>query len=256
MPHVNRAKELSLGRLTWPEVDARLANGFDTVLVVLGATEQHGPHLTVATDGIIGETIAYRVAGELGGTLVAPLMPVGCSDEHQEFAGTISLRHETLAAFIVDVCKSLGRQGFRWIAVLSWHGGNDAALGLAETTLKEVASFHCWCQQQLEPGLAASRGAAEAVGIDPARAGAHAGHGETSLMLAISPDQVRTDRLEPGFTGDITDVWPVLTTEGLRPVTPTGILGDPRGASGNDGRVYLDSYVCELVNRLRSWRGG
>lgn len=245
--------ELSLDQLAWPEVEARLAQGFDTVLVNLGATEQHGPHLPLATDGIIGSSIVRRLAAELGGALIAPLMPIGCSDEHKDFAGTVSVRHETLAAVIVDVCQSLGRQGFRWIAVISWHGGNDRALGLAEETLIGTDTFHTWWPRELDSTLAAN--AARSLGVDPARAGAHAGHTETSLMLAISPPQVRLDRIVSGFVGDLADVWPILTTEGLRPVTPTGVLGDPRGASSTDGRAYLDAFVSDLTTRLRSWRG-
>jgi len=244
-----------LAQLTSPEVEARMAEGFDTALVVLGAIEQHGPHLPAATDSIIGEVVADRVAAELGGTLIAPIIPIGCSAEHREFAGTISLRQETLASLIEDVCRSLVEQGFRWIVVISWHGGNDRALALAREGLGGMIGSRIWCQPQLDAGLQVNASAARALGVDAARAGAHAGHAESSIMLAISPGQVRLDQLARGFVGDLSSVWHILTSQGLRPVTANGVLGDPNGASGRDGFNYLDAHVSDLTMKLRDWRG-
>src|ERR671933_938574 len=84
-----------LEELTWPEVRDALAAGYRTVLVPCGAVEQHGPHVAMVSDTLQAGAIARRVAEHLGEALVAPTIPVGCSDHHLAFPGTVSLRRDT-----------------------------------------------------------------------------------------------------------------------------------------------------------------
>ena len=95
-----------LAELTWPQVARALAEGATTVILPLGATEQHGPHLPLGTDTLRAEALAARLAERLP-ALVAPVLPVGCSDEHGGFAGLLSLEAETLAAVIVDCARRM-----------------------------------------------------------------------------------------------------------------------------------------------------
>ncbi|MGH2614736.1 MAG: creatininase family protein, partial [Thermomicrobiales bacterium] len=124
-------------RMTSPEVAAALAQGYATVIVVLGAQEQHGSHLPLATDSLWGEHLAGLLAARLGDALIAPVVPVGFSPEHMRFAGTISLRPETLIAVLEDYVASLEQHGFRRIVVLPSHGGNFAPLADALPRLRQ-----------------------------------------------------------------------------------------------------------------------
>jgi creatinine amidohydrolase len=219
----------------------------ETLLLPLGATEQHGPHLPLATDTLIACAVAERAARLLGGTAVAPPVSVGASSEHRDFPGTISLPHEVLAALVEQLCHGLRRRGFGRIAVFSAHGGNGRALALAADRLGDgvliLPDF------RMAPVLAAH-------GIDAGRAGAHAGLAETSAVLAIDAHLVRMNRAEAGYVGPLEDVWGALTTAGLRPVTANGVLGDPTGASPALGELCLDAWAAAVVETVARWRNG
>src|SRR5262249_33814686 len=107
---------------TWKELhDA----GVKTAVVAVGAIEQHGHHLPLGTDWIIGDHMARALAEALGEDVyVLPAMPFGTSREHMAMTGTITLRPTTLAAVLEDIVESLHHHGFQTIALLSTHGGN------------------------------------------------------------------------------------------------------------------------------------
>ena len=102
---------LELDKLTWPEVEAELKDGRDTVVVAFGATEQHGLHMPLATDALIGDELARAVADRID-AFVAPTVRVGCSSHHLDFPGTLSLEDETFHAIVRDLVSSLARGGF------------------------------------------------------------------------------------------------------------------------------------------------
>lgn len=133
-----------LAELTWPEVTEAVAAGATTVILPLGATEQHGPHLPLGTDTVRAVALAERLAERLP-VLVAPVLPVGCSDEHGGFAGLLSLAAETLAAVIADCAHRMAGWGVRRLVVLSAHGGNGRALALAAARLRrELPELALW----------------------------------------------------------------------------------------------------------------
>ncbi len=108
-----------LAEMTWAEVADAIAGGATTVILPLGATEQHGPHLPLGTDTFRAAALAERLAAALPDTLVAPTLPIGCSDEHTGFAGLLSLDHATLAAVIVDCAARMAGWGVRRLVLLS-----------------------------------------------------------------------------------------------------------------------------------------
>jgi creatinine amidohydrolase len=231
-------------------VQAALENGYDTAIIPLGATEQHGPHLPAGTDTFRAEALAARLAVALGRALIAPVIPIGCSEEHRGFAGTLSLRHETLAAILVDVGDSLARQGFRRLVFLSAHGGNGRALAMAVEELQRTKpEMVIWRSGSLAESVEMALTSSDHAGIDPAEAGIHAGERETSEMLALRPDLVDMARAEPGYTGDMAAVLPTLQTSGVRPVSHNGVLGDPRRASAERGAFYLELTLRTLGSR-------
>src|SRR3954453_11377685 len=130
---------LELDKLTWPEVQAELEAGRDTVVVAFGATEQHGPHMPLATDALIGDELARAVAERID-AFVAPTVRVGCSAHHMDFPGTLSLEDATFHAIVGDLVRSLARGRFRRVVLLPTHGGNFAPLATAVEQLGEIES--------------------------------------------------------------------------------------------------------------------
>lgn len=181
-----------------------------TVLVPLGSTEQHGHHLPVRVDTAIvtalAEGAAARAAVQIP-VVVTPTLPFGFAEHHILFGGTISLRAGTYADVLADIGTSLCRQGFRRIVFLNGHGGNDAAMRFVLDRLAcepfdglHIGGTSYW-------NLAADMLAE--VDLDAALVPGHAGHFETSAMLAVMPDLVRLG-LRPA---DSTPAMPIAAPE-------------------------------------------
>ena len=237
---------IRLEDLTWPDVAAALARGISTVIIPVGSTEQHGPHLPLATDSLHTVAMLEGVARRLP-ALLAPLLPVGCSDHHLAFPGTLSVTSETLGHLIRDCCRSLARHGFRNILIYSGHGGNAAPLASiipgVQRELPSMRIIGCTDWAIYEDTLleqAARRG------IDRTVAGGHSGELEASMMLAIRPELVRMERAVPGYLGDPGSTRPRIFAEGVQVVSSNGVLGDPRPAEAERGK----EYVAVMIDRL------
>ncbi len=202
----------------------------DLLLVPVGATEQHGPHLPLGTD----TTVALAVATRLGLPTTAPIA-FGASGEHEGVPGTISIGTETLAAVLVET----GRSACRWarrICFVNGHGGNVPALVTATTLLRYEGRDVAW----------------HACGVPGADA--HAGRHETSVMLALAPDDVALDRAEPGNTAPLRELMPALRAGSIREVSPNGVLGDPTGASVGEGAETVAVMAAALRDAVADWR--
>ena len=128
---------IELDKQTWPEVDAELRAGRDTVVIAFGATEQHGHHLPLATDALIGDHFARQLAERLD-AFVAPTVRVGCSSHHLAFPGTLSISEETFHSLVADLVGSLAGAGFGRIVLVPTHGGNFGPLAGAVEKLGPV----------------------------------------------------------------------------------------------------------------------
>jgi creatinine amidohydrolase len=214
----------------WTSADLR--HGQPSVLLIpLGATEQHGPHLPLQTDTVIATALADGVAARRSNVAVAPALPYGSSGEHAGFAGTLSLGQEAFEAAVVQLVRSA--ESFDSVILLSWHGGNAEPLARAVALLRaEGRRVTSW-----QPSLDA--------------ADAHAGRTETSLMLALAHELVGDDR-PVGATEDLADLMPELRAHGVRAVAPNGVLGDARGASKEEGWALLAELVDDLTARLET----
>ena len=226
---------MDLGGATWPQVEA--PGGRTLLAVPLGSLEQHGPHLPLNTDTRIAEAVAAGLSARRAGVAVAPPVAYGASGEHAAFPGTLLVGHEVLAGLLVELVRS-ARGAFAGVVLVNTHGGNAEALSLLQAR----------CAADGDDVLAWR---AATAGGD-----AHAGRTETSLMLAIDPGAVRLELAEAGCTEPLGTLLPRLRTEGVRPVSSNGVLGDPAGASADEGRALLDALVRDLTAAVASrWSG-
>jgi creatinine amidohydrolase len=243
-----------LEEMTWPEVEAAIEAGRTTVVVAVGAVEQHGPHLPLLVDAVRGDRLALDVARRLGDALVAPTIRVGCSEHHMGFPGTLSLRRTTLEAICLDYCVSLARHGFRKVCLVPSHGGNFGPLKDMLDDLNRAVAPGCEVRAytDLNGFLDVWTRAVEEAGELGARVGGHADIAESSEMLVIRPDLVREERAEEGYPGG-TD-GPLLDRifrDGFRTVTPNGVLGDARGMSEEIGTRCLEAVADVVAEALR-----
>ncbi len=230
---------IELSREPWPAVPAH-----PLVLVPLGSTEQHGPHLPFTTDTVIAAAVAAGLASRLegggrhGGVVVAPALVFGASGEHQSFAGTVSIGQEALRFVLIELVRSLSTWAGR-VVFVNGHGGNVSALGSAVAQM--VAEQHrvAWLSCSVPAAALAAAGL-------PAP-DAHAGRTETSLMLHLDPDAVRLPLPPAGATVPLSSLLPRLTAGGVVAVSPSGILGDPAGATAEEGARLLAAAVDEAV---------
>jgi creatinine amidohydrolase len=240
-----------LEELTWPELEDFVASGRRTLVVGLGATEQHGPHLPFATDTWIAEELVRRLCARLDDTIGAPVVPVGCSPEHLAFPGTLSLERETLARWLRDLLGSAARHGFETAFLFSAHGGNATPLReLLPALAADLAPLRVLSFADLASVAALQRSTSERLGVDPADAGHHAGELETSILLALRPASVRRERLAPGLRCERAD-GQELFYPSLRRHAPTGVVGDPRRADAARAEAYLDAWVDALAAAYR-----
>lgn len=217
MPH--------LGRQVWSEIQQG-----STLLIPLGATEQHGPHLPFDTDARIATTLAERAAAATGAT-VAPVLPYGSSGEHAGFPGTLSIGAEALRHVVIELVRS-ARLTYGRIVLVNGHGGNHGVVtGAAEQMRSEGHDVVVWWPSV--PG-----------------GDAHAGRTETSLMLAIAPETVRLERAEAGNVEPLADLMPTLRSDGVDAVSPNGVLGDPTDASAAEGDELLTELTGQLVRTI------
>lgn len=237
---------VELDKLTWPEVAAGIEAGRDTVVVAFGATEQHGHHLPLATDALLGDELARRVADELD-AFVAPTVRVGCSSHHLAFAGTLSLREETFAAIVADLVSSLAASGFRRAVLLPSHGGNFAPLAGAVAALPDDVGIELAALTDVSVLLTIAQLGAEAHGVPLGDGGLHAGEWETAMMLVIAPELVDMDRALPGYTGDPEQAIAGLFAAGVDSVSETGVIGDPSEASVTHGEAYWQRAVDAVI---------
>jgi creatinine amidohydrolase len=248
--HPDVKEKLALEDMTWQEIRETLDRGNDTVIIMVGSIEQHGPHLPIITDTLVAKDLAIRMARKLGNTVVAPTIRPGCSENHMSFPGTISLRPQVLYEILRDYCRCLGQHGFKKIILASSHGGNFAPLEtFAPQIVHELPQLQIIHYGDLRGFLEVWQALVTKLGIEPEKARGHAGIGETSEILSLRPEAVRTDLMEPGFTGSLKGMISKVLRDGINAITANGVLGDPTGANPEIGEALLEG----LANHLADW---
>jgi creatinine amidohydrolase len=238
-----------LDRLTWAEVKKEIHEGRSTVVVPFGSTEQHGRHLPLGTDAVLGDELGRGLAERLDAFL-APTVRLGCSAHHLSFPGTISLREETFQQIVVDVVASLSRHGFRRIVLLPTHGGNFKPLAQVFAELKPVENVRVLAFTDLEGFVEVAFESSRSAGVAPAQSGAHSGEWETFAMLALRPEQVKMDQAAEGFVGELSEIL-AKVFDGIQNLDENGVLGDPRPAAAAAGKKHLEDMVDFLYQWVR-----
>jgi creatinine amidohydrolase len=246
-------REVLLERMTSAEVATAIEHGSRTAVLPLAAIEQHGPHLPLSMDADHADALAVRIAHKLGTALVLPTVRVGFSPHHLGFPGTLSLRASTLEALCEDYGAHLADSGFTSLVIFSGHIGNYPVMRDFEARLcARLAPLTVIVYPGSEAILSAWRDAAASSGLGD-NVGGHADVAETSIMMVLHPDRVRSDRLAPGYASTPDDAFVAqLIDEGLKAFSPNGILGSPVGADAAIGEVCLELVTDLIVDYART----
>lgn len=233
--------------LTWPDAQ-RLLEQVDIALLLVGAIEQHGPHLPLDTDAFDADYLARRVAEACSPPrpLVMPPVAYGVSYHHQDFPGTLSIGNETLGRLVYEIGMSAAENGIRKLVILNGHGGNAPSLNLAAQRINRDAHiFVC-----VDTGETSD---VDIDGLVDTPNDVHAGEIETSTSLAVRPHLVRMDRAEkavPAFSSRYLDFssrrgvsWYAYT----RKISESGVMGDPTAADARKGERIWEIMIAHLV---------
>jgi creatinine amidohydrolase len=244
-------RERYLPAMTLRQIQGIPDKGRALVIVATGAIEQHGPHLPVAVDSLMGQAWLSMALARLPAKepcYVAPAITIGKSNEHTGFPGTLMVSKDTLRAKLLAVALQVHAWGFRKLAVINTHGGNTAVV---VTTLREIRG---------NPGLRAGLlRVDEDLGISAQEAafGMHAGEVETSWMLAAAPALVNPSlavREYPGRLEDPAQVRPELAPATFGWMTgdlsSSGVMGDATSATRGKGERWLESRAKALARAI------
>ena len=250
----------------WADLTAAEFRALDvtrTIAVLpVGAIEQHGPHLPLSVDRDIVEEIVARAAPRLGDlpVLFLPTMPIGKSNEHIAFPGTLTLSAETLMRAWMEIGASVARAGVRKLVIFNGHGGNTAAMDIVARDLRArhgMLTASCsWYGLFDSSDLFDKRELAH---------GIHAGEGETSVMLATRGHLVDMS-LARDFTSR-SEQWardhdylgagatPVKLGWLIQDLNPDGACGNAAGADAEKGERLLERGVEHFIAMLREIDG-
>lgn len=248
--------EIEWMKLTAPELNARAEAGA-LVIVPVASLEQHGPHLATGVDIVCATGVAQAVARKLAAAgrpvVVTPCVWTGLAEHHVAFGGTVTLDFAAFAAVLKGVVRSAMRAGFRRVMLLNGHGGNAEA----------VAVVGGECQNELGIAVAAGTywhlvGDAFAPILDRQSNVLHACEAETSLMMTLLPEAVRTDRLPeahgPHSTRPEGQPAAMIRRRSFIDISPTGVIGDARAASAAKGEALLETASTMIAEELASAR--
>jgi creatinine amidohydrolase len=220
--------------------------GATVAVLPVGSFEQHGDHLSLATDTIVACVVANQLA-RVDNVFLLPPITISCSHEHEGFEGTVSISSRTLIAIISDVQSSLARSGIKYLVLVNGHGGNYVLSNIAQeanVTERRVALF---------PGREDFRIARERAGMETTISeDMHGGEWETSILLHSHPDLVRSTYSQSDHDAP---QRPHLLITGLRAYAARGIIGRPSVASAAKGQAALDSLTSSFSDVLKVLTG-
>lgn len=236
---------IELARSTWPDVADHLRTHAGVAVLPFGALEQHGPHLPLSTDTLQADTVARRLAERLDAVLL-PAIAFGNTWGNEALPGTVSLGASTVTAVCADIAASLERGGFAALVVVNGDYGNRLPLHTAAEASAARGGLPMLVLDY--PGLTEI---GDRVKETPWAAPGlcHADEIETSMVLAIDPALVRTERLAPAYPELPPDFG--LRPMPLAPLSESGVFGDPRPATAAKGERIIEHVVDESERAVR-----
>lgn len=223
------------------------------VVLPIGSTEQHGPHLPVQTDTLLATEVAQRAAALCAPdlpVLVLPALWVSLAEHHMALPGTLTLDHATVLSFIRCIVRSLSRQGYKRIFLLNGHGGNVNALAAVVDQLTpeldvDLATATYW--------VAAAERFAEI--LEQQKTVMHACEAETSMLMHLRPDLIDGDAART-VDAPATGFFQIGGVHRWRPVSHwscSGVVGVPRLANPQKGAMLLDAAADSIALALRNF---
>ncbi|MDM7911781.1 MAG: creatininase family protein [Methanotrichaceae archaeon] len=225
-----------LEEMSWPEIEEGM-KATKTLILPVGATEEHGPHLPVFTDTIQAIEVA-RAAAQRRNVFLAPPVHYGVCRSTRGFPGTITVTHDGLRAFVHDLLVSFCDSGFEQVLVLTGHAGGQHMGALEEACQKAVE------ERDFRVSLVSLFDLIDTKAVETQRDG-HSGEIETSLMMVIREDLVKGKPagnfpLRPRF----------LVLKDVRHLMGNGIMGDPSKASLKKGKAFFEMAVQGVLKAL------
>ena len=235
------------------------------VLLPVGILEEHGPHLPINTDNIIAYDISKLVAEKLNDKIPTLVMPTVWAGYHgkelADIPGGIRVMPETLFHYVYDICESLIRNGFKKIAMVNGHGQNPAILELVTRKIADEFGVNMMVTYPLK--MIGSKEGLKIKRSPEGGAGGHAGEEETALILALrreladmslAPQGDRCMHRTKFFSGDMFPEHETMSfgyfstwaAQGSR----SGVLGEPKYATEEEGRRFLELIVGNYVELL------
>ena len=215
-----------------------IKRGNKRIIIPLGSTEQHGPHLPVSTDTIIAEYFANQLTKKIPSYSLSGI-PSGVSFEHRPFFN-ISISNDLLSELLSQICISLGENGFNQIIIINGHRGNMGVVQYIPQKVERINSkvkvfgINYWHLIERE--------------FD------HGGFVETSLMLAIAPKLVQMHKAKSGYLNKKmlhSTYTTFLSNTSSFKITRNGVLGDPRKATKEEGKNIISITIKNLVRTLK-----
>lgn len=243
--------------LTWNEI-AEMPDKENVVIIQpVGAIEQHGLHLPLAVDSAISVGVLGKALSQLEEKIPAYALPClyyGKSNEHWQFPGTITLTATTLISVIKEVAESLYQAGFRKLVLMNSHGGQPQVMEIAARDIHQekqdftVFPLFTWRVPHI---------AGEFLTAKEKEYGIHAGDAETSIMLALLPEQVKMELAVTEYPQGLPEES-LLSMEGKLPfawltkeLSKSGVIGDAKAATKEKGDRILESVADGWVKVIK-----
>ena len=229
-----------------------LAEENATVIIPVGSTEQHGPHLPVQVDALLATEISLKCASLFPAStnvIVSPTVWCGLAEHHMDLGGTFTLDHNTFHSLLRCLCSSINRHGFTKICIVNGHGGNIHSLHVIASEIKREINIKIivctyWTLPDVENAFAEI--------LEKQKNVRHAGEAETSMLLHLKPDLVDKEALpisngptEIKYTNTGTYRW-----QSFKELSPNGVIGIPSAASAEKGKLLLDAAASGLYKTL------
>jgi len=247
--------ERTFAYLTWKQVEA-LPKEETLLILPTAAIEQHGHHLPLATDTLINNLLLGKALARLSPDAPVYALPPICygkSNEHLGFPGTLSVSASTFQAVVRDLGASIAASGFRKVVLYNTHGGNSSLVDVMARDLRAEFGLRTFC-------LFGSAGAAFTGLSKQERAyGFHAGEVETAFLLSATPELVHTSEYTTNYIADLANPDLLLPENGpatfawlTRDIAPSGVLGDPRPSTAENGERWVEEAATKIAAALEA----